>query len=799
MTKPCVHLICNAHLDPVWQWQWEEGCAEALATFRSAVQLLRQHESFIFNHNESLLYRWVERFDPSLFAEIRKLVTEGRWCIMGGWHLQPDANMPGLESALRQITEGRIYFAEKFGVRPRVACNFDAFGHHGGLPQLLRLFGYEMYVHMRPQQHELALPSDLYQWRGVDGSVIPALRISIGLYHTERDNIEERLREGVDAALSLGRDVPVFWGLGNHGGGATRRDLALIDSFTRKEKRVLFRHSTPEILCGALKEAARTAPVVEGDLQRAFPGCYTSLSRLKRRARRSLGLLVQTEALCAAAWWAADADYPEKEIDSAWRDHLLNDFHDILPGSCTCPAERDALDLYGRASETARRARFAAAAAFSTVRTGSPALPLLVMNSNPAAARGPVEVEFMSDYRPFWNEAREMRLFTRDGRPIVCQEEKPEALLPFHDWRRKICFMADLPGLGISRYRIESEIKGPERYLPLSPAVNYRFDKTIGLITQIADADGNSCLAGPLFQPLAVEDQDDSWGTGGTAWREPAGRFEIEPESVRIRENGPVRTIFESVHTFRSSRIVMRTIVYAGWPVIEVRCRVRWNEPAVRLKLSVPCRFPDSAVECEIPGGVIPRPADGLEHVHGRWLIIEGGETALGIVNSGQHGFDFRNGEVRLSVLRSAAYCHERGLDLSDREPARMDMGNHSFDLLAMPGRVDRLRAELPGLADRLDAPPVALAHLPGDRADRPILDIFSRFPAGVRLTACKRSRDGKALIVRLHESTGRENRCDVALENGGSAKLVLKPFEITTLRFEKNGEWNVVTPCRET
>ena len=244
--KPVLHLICNAHLDPVWQWRWEEGASEALATFRVAAELLREHPGFIFCHNEAVLYQWVERFDPALFREIRRLVKSGRWAISGGWFLQPDANLPGTESIIRQIAEGRRYFREKFGAVPRVAYNFDSFGHSGGLPQILRGAGYEMYIHMRPQAGELTLPAELYRWRGIDGTEIPAYRIEVGLYHTERDNIEEKLEAGAALALKIGRDVPVFWGLGDHGGGATREDLEKTDAFIAREKRVRVIHSSPD-------------------------------------------------------------------------------------------------------------------------------------------------------------------------------------------------------------------------------------------------------------------------------------------------------------------------------------------------------------------------------------------------------------------------------------------------------------------------------------------------------------------------------------------------------------------------
>ena len=111
--KPIVHLICNAHLDPVWKWPWEEGAREAVSTFHTAADLLDEFPEFVFNHNESLLYEWVEEYDPMLFERIRALVKSGRWNISGGWYLQPDCNIPGGETLVRCILEGRRYFWEK--------------------------------------------------------------------------------------------------------------------------------------------------------------------------------------------------------------------------------------------------------------------------------------------------------------------------------------------------------------------------------------------------------------------------------------------------------------------------------------------------------------------------------------------------------------------------------------------------------------------------------------------------------------------------------------------------------------
>ncbi|HAK96009.1 MAG TPA: alpha-mannosidase, partial [Planctomycetes bacterium] len=96
-----IHLLCNAHLDPVWLWEWEEGAAEAISTFRTAAELCETHDAFIFNHNEVTLYQWVQEYEPELFERIRKLVRQGTWHIMGSWYLQPDCNMPSGESFVR--------------------------------------------------------------------------------------------------------------------------------------------------------------------------------------------------------------------------------------------------------------------------------------------------------------------------------------------------------------------------------------------------------------------------------------------------------------------------------------------------------------------------------------------------------------------------------------------------------------------------------------------------------------------------------------------------------------------------
>jgi alpha-mannosidase len=813
VSKPTVHLICNAHLDPVWQWRWEEGASEALATFKTAVRLIREHPRLIFNHNEAVLYRWVERLDPNLFEDIRRLVSAGRWCVSGGWFLQPDLNLPGTESLIRQVVFGRSYFAEKFGAAPRVAYNFDSFGHTGGLPQILTLAGYRMYIHMRPQAGELDLPSDLYRWRGVDGSEIVGLRISVGLYHTEPDNITDRLRAGVAKALELERDVPVFWGLGDHGGGATHEDLKTIDDFAARESRVRIVHSTTESLGQALEEAARTAPVVEGDIQRVFTGCYTSLSRVKRRSRVSLGELLRAEVARSASWWALGQEFPGEKLERAWRGHLFNDFHDVLTGTCTEPAERDALDLYGRVSTSARALSLEAAAALAgRVRTDAD-VPVTVLRALPVAGPVPVEVECMLDYRPRLDRPWHLTLLGLDGREIPSQEEQPESLLPYNGWRRKVCFMAEGKGAGASFYNLVAR-EGEPSPAPAQPALKHSLDRRTGLVHSL-EARGIpfNILRGALLEPIVIEDPGDSWGAGVWNYRRVLGRFKLESKVGPVVD-GPIRRITESVWRWGRSRIVYRVLAYAGWPVIELRLRVHWAEERQRLKLRLPTALESPSLLAEVPGGAITRPADGEEHVHGSWLflkgMIRGAGVGLGLANSGQPGFDFLGGELRLSVLRSAAYCHDQGFPLGEHPRRKfMDQGVHDVRLLVTAGEPRAVLESLPFLADWLNAPPAAYAHLPfggGSASGAPehatsgpeaFLSVGAR---NVRLLACRPSRDEKALIIRLQEATGSAGAVRLGLGNPrAAAPLEFRPFEIKTVRVERSGAWREADIVDET
>lgn len=572
----------------------------------------------------------------------------------------------------------------------------------------------------------------------------------------------------------------------------------------------------------AVKEVFKSAPIFKGDLQRVFTGCYTSLSRLKRRALQSLGQLVQAETLSACSWWLLRQEYPQEEFEEAWQNHLFNDFHDVITGTCTEPVERDSLDLYGRASDSARRVSMAVAAAFNAqgfnqCPSHDSSIPVTVLNSNTGLTTVPVEVECMISHRPKLTTAWHLQAFEPSGKQIPCQEEKLEALLPFNKWRRKVVFISELPSIGFKNFKLEAfegekKEKVARHSLILKQAVRFKFGKKSGLVEELDAGKGLQCLSGPLFEPLVIEDRGDSWGTDCWQYRKIRGRFKLEPGSMKIAAKGSIRTIWESVFSYKKSKIVMQTISYSSWPVLEFRIRIHWNEERNLLKLSIPTLLKEKFLLCEVPGGIIKRPSDGEEHVFRRWFMVsgklKGRDAALGVVNNGQHGLDFKNGEVRLSVLRSAAYCHEKGFKLEKYpSPKFMDQGVHDIKLLVTAGKEETVLGRLPALADWLSSPPISYAYLPtgtieakGKRKNaeditnierRGSIELLSLQPENARLLACKRSWDGEALVIRVQESCGLQSQARISLMSPEIfIQLNLKPLEIKTIRIEKSGKW---------
>ena len=185
-----LHLVGNAHIDPVWLWRRPEGLQEIRATFQSAVDRMEEYPDFVFTCDSVMYLEWIEQHDPELFETIAKRVAEGRWQVVGGWWIEPDCNIPAGESFVRQALYGQRYLLEKFGRLATIGSNLDPFGHNATIPQLLRKSGMDGYVFLRPGPHEQVLPGQFFHWESPDGSRVTRLPPAQRVRHTRRGHRE---------------------------------------------------------------------------------------------------------------------------------------------------------------------------------------------------------------------------------------------------------------------------------------------------------------------------------------------------------------------------------------------------------------------------------------------------------------------------------------------------------------------------------------------------------------------------------------------------------------------------------
>jgi len=815
MASRTLFLVCNAHLDPVWLWEWEEGLAEALSTFRTAARLLEEFDGFVFNHNEALLYQWIETYEPELFARIRELVRSGRWHIMGGWYLQPDCNLPSGESLVRQILRGKRYFREKFNVEPRTAVNLDPFGHTRGLVQILAKSGYSSYLFCRPEPGALSLPGEDFVWTGYDGSEILAHRAP-DHYNSERGRAGAKLEQWLAANPERPAGM-LLWGIGNHGGGASREDLERIGEIIATEGTWEIRHGTPEAYFDRLECRRTSLPRFAEDLNPWAVGCYTTMARVKQKHRRLENAYFLTEKMRANTAVAGVLDYPHEALQEALDDLLFCQFHDVLPGTSIPEVEAYALQKMDHGLEVLARLR--ARAFFALLSGHAPAadgeFPIFVYNPHPHAVAETVVCELQPP-EPNLNRGRFLRPELKDaaGNRLPYQLEKESSNIAL-DQRKRLVFRAALKPAAMTRFSCRlHEVEAPDApptdaAAPLtitSDGAEVVVNPETGLIDRYR-VGGVDFLKPGAFKALVLVDSPDPWGMKVTSYRNVSGAFRLgsEEESaalaavdrpvlapVRVIEDGPIRTTVESLHRYGRSTLCLRYRIPRVGSEIEVEVRVYWMEPDRMLKLSIPTGFPEATCRGQVAYGVEAFDRPGEEVAAQKWVAVASPdrEHALTVINDGIHGLDFASGELRLTLLRSPAYSGHPVADhipivRQDRFEPRIDQGERRFRFWINAGpAADRLAAIDREALVKNEAPLVLCCYPPGTGPLAP--EGVSLSDGVIQLTALKMAEDGGRLVLRLFEPTGVERRTTVRVPGLDLRfDVSLQPHEIKTVSVD--------------
>lgn len=347
-------LAGHAHIDMNWMWSWHETVAATLATFNTMINIMEEYPDFCFSQSQGAVYEIVEKFDPALAEKIRGKIEEGRWEVTASAWVETDKNMPNTESLARHIAYTKNYMKEHWGVEPdRLEVDFspDTFGHSACLPEIDRLGGVKYYYHCR------ALDGDyvLYRWRAPSGQELLCYREPYWYNAAITPKIGAGLMDLVKRSAGLKTGLVVY-GVGDHGGGPTRRDVErALDMMTWPVFPTL-KFGTFHEFFHAAESVRESLPVVERELNYFAPGCYTTQSRLKMANRAGERALLSADAMKALAAVYGGATGMKDSLEQDWHGLLFTHFHDILTGSCVQDSREHAMGLYSETLAAAQSA-----------------------------------------------------------------------------------------------------------------------------------------------------------------------------------------------------------------------------------------------------------------------------------------------------------------------------------------------------------------------------------------------------------------------------------------------------------
>lgn len=811
--KSKIHLIGNAHLDPIWLWRWQEGCGEVLQTFRSALDRLNEYPDFVFTCSSAAYYKWVEDIAPDMFKEIQARVKEGRWVPVNGWWVQPDCNMPSGESFARQALYSQLYYYEKFGKICRTAYNVDSFGHSGNLPQLIKKGGMKAYVMMRPGHRENADIPDTFMWRAPDGTEIPTFKIPdpCGYAPGDVDGFERARKIAEERIERDGHGMMLFYGVGNHGGGPTRGVIEHVQKELKEDGYHEMRFSDPDTFFESLCLEKVELPVWADDLQHHASGCYSATSMVKKLNRTVENSLYSSEAFAAVAARVADMKDKTESFKEAWRDVCFNQFHDILCGCSIMEAYDDVNASMGHALTISDRIQNEAflricrridtwvdgvSEPVCEVRNHSAGLfPRPVVVFNPLSFPVKVPVRTFDPSKAVTDS---------EGRNVIYSNVRSSRS---NDTHLDTVFLADVPALGYEVYWLTG-LWGRDGEPDIHPASDAKgngftienkylrvtFDKTTGFITSLLNKETGYDYASaekPIAVPTVIHDEDtDTWAHNVFTFHNIEGVMDLE--KIELVENGNARCVIRTKHTYKNSFLTQDFILGAEQKTLRVKCKAIWQEKFTLLKMSFPVSGSELINTYEIPGAFIKRPANGEEEPAGKWGAItftDGGRHTLAVLNDSKYSYDCPENDFRLTAIRNVIFADH----YSNRPAANFnftDEGLQRFEygIFTCDGEAEKGDAEKEAVMFNVRPVTVPESFHKGSFPRKQ--GFITTGTDSIIMTAFKFCEDGSGdLIMRFTETRGEKTH----------AKIESAPFnahieadfganEIKTFRVKKDG-----------
>ncbi|MFA6471048.1 MAG: glycoside hydrolase family 38 C-terminal domain-containing protein [Candidatus Latescibacterota bacterium] len=817
------YITGQAHIDMNWLWTYKETVNIAQDTFRQVVAFMDEYPNFTYIQSQAAVYKAIEKADPALFERIHRYVKEGRWELGGGMWVEADTNMSGGESLARSFLLAQRYYLDRFGKMAVVGWLPDDFGHISQLPQLLTLAGCGSFYTKR-----CSPINGPFWWEAPDSSKV--LCYANKFYNQA---ITTDITREFDEIVPGGKKLFIPYGVGDHGGGPTRRDIETAHVLNDTPRYPKVNLTTFENFASSVEKEEKNLPTHRGEMQFIFEGCYTSVAKVKEGNRRCESALYSGEFMSTLNRFLGGS-YPAQELRDAWETLLFNQFHDILPGSAIHESNMDAVADHKWVISHADNARDSALRkiADQVKFPRGDGQPVVVFNLQPRARTSPVEAEIFTHSSPatthlsYWafpykagqieplniGQGNSPSVVVRDpsGKTIPAQVVWGKNFPP--GWRSRILFMGDsLPAGGYRSYTIDTARPGEYNELFTAEGgvfeTDYfivKFDMSTGDIVSLRDKRTKTEFAKSGMNRLRIYVENP----GANAWTigEPKRVEDItDVESIKITERGPVRACIETVKKWGNSKFIQRTYIYRSYPRIDFELDVHWFERvdpvagAPMLRVIFPVALNDPHFFCHVPFDVVERPTNGQEVPAQRWVDISDGVSGIALLNRSKYGHSFKDGELRLSLLRS--------FNSPDIYP---DQGIQHCSYALFPhagGWKNGVWDEgdnynVPALST--EPPSMALGR---ENAILPEESSFISIDKGnVVLSGLKESENGDEIIARIFEVNGERttvtlslpsdilssrrldlieqplNAAEKPVDNGRTVSFTIRPYEIATL-----------------
>lgn len=817
--KRTLHMIGNAHIDPVWLWRLEEGVAEVRATFRSALDRMKEYPDFTFTSSSILFFQWIEEIDPEMFGEIQRRVKEGRWEIVGGWLIQPDCNLPCGEAFVRQGLYGQRYLLDKFGITATVGYNPDSFGHTVTLPQILAKSGLKNYIFFRPAPDEcLVYLRRIFKWQSPDGSSVVVCRPPF-FYNNSGPSLKSKMthREVISPDLYSVKNLIMLYGVGNHGGGPTIENIETISAAQNGSRRLDIRFSRLDRFFETLREDEQeieNLPILDKSLWHHAVGCYSANSVIKSLNRECENLLLSAERLIASLGFIRGYGYSNDLLKKFWEDLLLCQFHDVLPGSSRHAATQDSVDMLRSVRSNVRRILFAELQKVSRrIKISNEADGnIVIYNPLPWARKAHVREYLSPMFRgkgeQLPSKNREVQMRDYEGNEIPAQTVRGgyPASLRFE-------FIADLPPLGYKSFSLTC-VKKPDiekKHISFQTSTdsieNHRWNiraNSDRCGVSIYDKKHEVLVGEGLVLPVIINDQADTWGHNVVRFDDKPK--ELKLKSVNVERVGEVSVSLRLVGVFGSSRIEEIITIFGGNDDIECNIFVNWQQRHKVLKLGFNTRVENPEVTVDTAyGSELIHEAD-REFPLQKWIDITGTISdkqnntmpyGVAVINNSKYAADVSGGNIRLTVLRSPEYSHHVPNKRMGSALYRViDQGWHEFEILLCPHLDGWRENNIPHKAYEFNEKVFLVqeyAHK-GDLAGS--LSLVDNRTHNVVLSVVKESEEKDGYVVRGYEAHGEACTWEFALPTlDRTYSIPIGAHEIKTLKITpmQNDEWKEV------